>query len=357
MPDNTTKKYLIPVLEGPSFTFTPLAESHFQLLLKWLETPHVKKWWDQDVTYTMDLVREKYGSRIQSLQAISEAIQDNDTGSPQSLSLLRDDVVQGFIIHHKQNPVGYLQIYNAYDFPRSKPLSDLPEKLGAFDIFIGEEAALQQGLGSKAILEFLKLHGNPYTHIFADPDSNNVAAIKAYEKAGFKKVSEQEDRGEVWMLKDLCSRNNPLSTIQKLIKERYSDAPTEWKALDEKKILEELKSREPIFHHPEKLGKTKKDIENQMCDEFWEVGASGNVYTRANVIEALIERYNDPIYQDIWEAKDFALTKIAPDNYLLTYTLIQDKTRVTRRSTIWRKVAGNWKIMYHQGTVLNGGGA
>jgi len=30
-------------------TFQPLAISHFPLLLQWLETPHVKAWWDQDV--------------------------------------------------------------------------------------------------------------------------------------------------------------------------------------------------------------------------------------------------------------------------------------------------------------------
>lgn len=121
---------------------------------------------------------------------------------------------------------------------------------------------------------------------------------------------------------------------------------------DPNKILDELKSREPIFHHPGKFGKTKQDIENQMCDEFWEVGASGNVYTKQDVIETLLERYNDPDYQDIWEAKDFALTKIAPDNYLLTYILIQDKTRVTRRSTLWRAVNGDWKPLYHQGTII-----
>jgi len=134
-----------------------------------------------------------------------------------------------------------------------------------------------------------------------------------------------------------------------------SDAPADWKEWDENKILDELKSREPIFHHPEKFGKTKQDIENQMCDDFWEVGASGNVYTRQDVIETLLERYNNPNYQDIWEAKDFELTTIAPDNYLLTYILIQDKTRVTRRSTLWRRVNGDWKILYHQGTVIDGG--
>lgn len=120
------------------------------------------------------------------------------------------------------------------------------------------------------------------------------------------------------------------------------------------KTLDELKSREPIFHHPEKFGKTAQDIEKQMCDEFFEVGASGHVYRRENVIETLLERYNDSNYQDIWETKDFELTKIAEDNYLLTYTLIQNKKRVTRRSTIWRRVNGDWKILYHQGTVTDG---
>ncbi len=120
------------------------------------------------------------------------------------------------------------------------------------------------------------------------------------------------------------------------------------------RVLEELTTREPIFHHPDKFGKTKQDIENQMCDEFWEVGASGNVYTKQDVIESLHDRYSDPNYQDIWEAKDFELTQIALDNYLLTYILIQDKSRVTRRSTIWRKVNGQWKILYHQGTIISG---
>lgn len=126
----------------------------------------------------------------------------------------------------------------------------------------------------------------------------------------------------------------------------------EHKLLDENKILEELKSMEPIFHHPEKFGKKKQDIEAQMCDEFLEVGASGNVYTRQDVIDTLLARYQSTDYQDIWEAKDFALTKISQDNYLLTYILIQDKTRMTRRSTLWRAVNGNWQILYHQGTVI-----
>ncbi|MBL3285323.1 GNAT family N-acetyltransferase domain protein [Rickettsiales endosymbiont of Paramecium tredecaurelia] len=103
----------------------------------------------------MDLVREKYWRRVSSLRTEGEAIQENNTGLPRpaarALAVPRNDVIQAFIIYSDQNPIGYIQIYNAYDFPRSKTLSALPANLGAFDIFIGEEAALQQGLGSKAI--------------------------------------------------------------------------------------------------------------------------------------------------------------------------------------------------------------
>jgi hypothetical protein len=40
------------------------------------------------------------------------------------------------------------------------------------------------------------------------------------------------------------------------------------------------------------------------------------------------------------------------DTYLLTYTLLQDKARLTRRATIWLKTSDGWKIVYHQGTIV-----
>lgn len=69
-------------------------------------------------------------------------------------------------------------------------------------------------------------------------------------------------------------------------------------------------------------------------------------------METLCDSYNNQDYQDILEVSDFKITKIATDNYLLTYVLIQDKKRATRRATLWRKVDSNWKILYHQGTVI-----
>jgi len=42
---------------------------------------------------------------------------------------------------------------------------------------------------------------------------------------------------------------------------------------------------------------------------------------------------------------------LAPDLYLLTYTLLQEE-RKTRRSTLWEHTETGWKILFHQGTII-----
>jgi len=114
-------------------------------------------------------------------------------------------------------------------------------------------------------------------------------------------------------------------------------------------VLEELKLREPIFHHPE-LGTTRADYENMMDSEFWEVGASGRRYSREFVLDTLENRTPDPD-ESKWLTRDFQCREIAADNYLITYTLAQG-ARITRRATLWRRAAAGWKILYHQGTIV-----
>jgi len=116
-------------------------------------------------------------------------------------------------------------------------------------------------------------------------------------------------------------------------------------------VLRELAAREPIFHRPE-LGTTRRDFEAMTEPDFWEVGASGRCYGRDAVLDLLERRWAEP-HDDPWEARDFVCREIAPDNYLLTYTL-QQNDRVTRRATLWRRRGGAWKIVYHQGTLVAG---
>jgi len=115
-------------------------------------------------------------------------------------------------------------------------------------------------------------------------------------------------------------------------------------------VLAELAAREPIFHRPE-FGRTRAELEAMMDPEFREVGASGREYTRDFVLGVLEERYSAS-FEDRWETTDFRCQSLAPDLYLLTYKLVQDGTRKSRRATIWRRTAGDWKIVYHQGTLI-----
>ena len=116
-------------------------------------------------------------------------------------------------------------------------------------------------------------------------------------------------------------------------------------------VLEELIKREPIFHHPE-YGTTRHDFEHMTDEGFWEVGASGRRYSRAYVIDTLVERHSKP-HADVWEARDFHCAELAQNIYLVTYALVQDGSRVSRRSTIWRRAEDEWKIVYHQGTLVS----
>ena len=115
-------------------------------------------------------------------------------------------------------------------------------------------------------------------------------------------------------------------------------------------VLDELIKREPIFHRPE-FGVSRADFENMVHDDFWEIGASGRRYSKDYVIDELEKRHLVR-QEEVWEAKDFYCKELARDLYMLTYTLIEDGTRITRRLTIWEHAKRGWKIVFHQGTIV-----
>jgi len=116
-------------------------------------------------------------------------------------------------------------------------------------------------------------------------------------------------------------------------------------------VAQDLGAREPIFHRPE-FGTSRADFDRMMAEDFWEVGASGRVYSRDFVLETLPERSHAPT-EDHWVLTDFACREVAPQVFLTTYQLEQDGGRLSRRSTLWRYTAEGWKILYHQGTLIS----
>jgi hypothetical protein len=69
------------------------------------------------------------------------------------------------------------------------------------------------------------------------------------------------------------------------------------------------------------------------------------------VLAELEKRYAVP-HADEWETMDFECRRLAENVYLLTYTLLQNKERRTQRSTIWQRTPEGWKIVFHQGTIV-----
>ena len=115
---------------------------------------------------------------------------------------------------------------------------------------------------------------------------------------------------------------------------------------------DELRELEPIFHTPSTCppGRMPDDV---LLDDFWEVGASGRRYTRELVMKIVRERKDHAM--DRFQVSDFVANLVAPNLYLVTYTLRQPD-RVTRRMSLWRRCAdGAWRLRYHQGTMAEEG--
>jgi hypothetical protein len=94
-------------------------------------------------------------------------------------------------------------------------------------------------------------------------------------------------------------------------------------------------------------------LERYTDPDFWEVGASGTVYTREMVIAIVEERFRTGTEADTseWEVQEFAGRELGPETYMVTYLLRQGE-QVSRRMSVWRRVDEEWRILYHQGTLV-----
>lgn len=161
-----------------NLTFDPLNSSHYPLLLKWLKTLHVKTWWDDHIIWTLELIEKKYSSYVAG-----------------------NNLIKAYVIFMKDKPIGYIQYYNKHDFPREHDYAiELPISCAAIDWYIGEPDFVGRGIGTAALELFLdKYVFVTFENVFVDPDTPNVAAIRAYEKAGFKRIP-QIHSGEITLM-------------------------------------------------------------------------------------------------------------------------------------------------------------
>ncbi len=174
--------------------FKPLDESHFPLLLKWLETPHVKKWWDQDVTYTLALVKEKFGKHTHGI----------------ALSKNSNHKIYAYIVRLDREMIGYIQTYNAHVFAYENglDLSTISGSVCGVDLFIADSKYLHKGMGAQVLNEFERqVIASHFDWCLIDPATDNLSAIKAFTKAEFKVLEQFQTKSTTWMIKKLLPTN------------------------------------------------------------------------------------------------------------------------------------------------------
>ena len=144
------------------------------LIRKWLETPHVSEWWLHPPE-EFELV---------------------------SGDLAHPDVAQ-FVVQVAARPFAYLQCYHLSAV--NKGFGPQPEGTRGLDQFIGEADMLGRGHGSAFVRDFadrLLAAGTP--RVVLDPEPDNARAIRAYEKAGFKRdrIVDTPDGPALLMVRD-----------------------------------------------------------------------------------------------------------------------------------------------------------
>ena len=142
----------------PAYVFHPMSEADLPLMKRWLAEPHVMQWW---------------GDTYEQFEIVSGD--------------LEVEAMDQFIVAKDDRPFGYLQCYNPEVWP-DNGLGVHPKGTRGIDQFIGEPDMVDRGHGSAFIRSFIdRLLDGGAARVITDPDLANARAIRAYEKAGFRR--------------------------------------------------------------------------------------------------------------------------------------------------------------------------
>ena len=140
------------------YDFRPVTEKDLPMIAGWLAEPHVAKWWD--------------GDPQQNAEHVVEAMESIET--------------RPMIVELEGRPIAYLQHYDPH-LEDGHPYQDQPKGTLGLDISIGIPALIGKGHGSAIIRQIAsELFAGGTKRIVIDPHPENHAAIRAYEKAGFR---------------------------------------------------------------------------------------------------------------------------------------------------------------------------
>lgn len=144
------------------------APDDYRVMAKWLTDPAILAYYDgRDNPSPLDRVMEDFGP----------------------LARGESETIPG-IVEYGGAPIGYIQYYPTEEDERAA--YDLPDATGYFgmDVFIGETAYWDRGIGTRIITAMLRyLFGEAGARrVVIDPQTWNTRAIRVWEKCGFRKL-------------------------------------------------------------------------------------------------------------------------------------------------------------------------
>ncbi|MCH9808712.1 MAG: acetyltransferase [Alphaproteobacteria bacterium] len=158
----------------PNVFLRPVTEADWPLLLNWLRDPDVQRWW----------------GRPSAVEAEIRLVLE----TPSAL---------GRIIECDGKPVGYIHAIDATHWGEQLP-DVLPEWTWDIDIVVAERAYRGRDIGPNALNQLAaEVFGSTFAMALSVFVSvKNEAAVRAYERAGFKWVTVWEDpiAGPQWLM-------------------------------------------------------------------------------------------------------------------------------------------------------------
>lgn len=170
------------------FKFKPLHKNDLHLLYQWFQEPTINQWYARGKDWSLNEIKEKYEPRLSG-----------------------KEYIPSFIVYKADVPVGFIQYY-LLERNLSEGIQDShnllfkqynQNELAGIDLFIATEAMRGKGLGKKVINQFIEEFLGKFAAVVVDPEVNNIAALRCYEKAGFQRTTFSENPYYFLMVKSL----------------------------------------------------------------------------------------------------------------------------------------------------------